>query len=195
MYVSHWGGFRANRHSGDQSVEGGKSAGPEAEQILIPTETQCSQTADNKCKILCTEHRTLPAESLDGDVWNVGRAGHILRVTNHTSGSALNQAKDPAWLKELSHSAVSSCVQWNAKSLCWYRATQPLSVCLKFTEGLCYTSKSPQICGVWCHCSFNVVAWILTSGPPKFLAQSLEQWPSSLISITETYSYKNWHKS
>lgn len=53
--------------SGDQSVEGGKSAAPDTEQILILTETQRSQTADNKCKILCTEHRTLPAAFLEGD--------------------------------------------------------------------------------------------------------------------------------
>lgn len=54
--------------SGDQSVVGGKSAAPETEQILIPTETQRSQTADYKCKFLCTEHRTMPAESLEGNV-------------------------------------------------------------------------------------------------------------------------------
>lgn len=77
-------------------MEGGKSAAPETEQILMPAETQHPQIADNKCKILYTEHRRMPAESLEGDVLNMGRAGHILRETNLTSESPLNQAMDTA---------------------------------------------------------------------------------------------------
>lgn len=49
-------------------MEGGKSAALETEQILTPTGTDHSQIADNKCKILCTEPRTMPDESLEGEV-------------------------------------------------------------------------------------------------------------------------------